>query len=57
MLNVLFAQVLSFLVWRNHLMFSTSHLEHHKYTLHPPDDLEVELPMELTVTGFSRTRW
>ena len=52
MLNVLFAQVLSFLVWRNHLMFSTSHLEHHKYTLHPPDDLEVELPMELTVTGF-----
>ncbi len=51
-LNVFFARLLSFLVWRNHLMFSTSHVEHHKYTLHPPDDLEVELPMELTVAGF-----
>ena len=52
MLNILFMRIFSFLVWRNHLMFSTSHVEHHKYTLHPPDDLEVELPMELTVSGF-----
>ena len=52
MLNILFMRIFSFLVWRNHLMFSTSHVEHHKYTLHPPDDLEVELPMELTVAGF-----
>ena len=51
-LNIIFSRVLSFLVWRNPLMFSTSHVEHHKYTLHPPDDLEVELPMELTVAGF-----
>lgn len=51
-LNVVCLYALSFLVWRNHLMFSTSHVEHHKYTLHPPDDLEVELPMELTLAGF-----
>lgn len=51
-LNFLFMRIFSFLVWRNHLMFSTSHVEHHKYTLHPPDDLEVELPMELTPAGF-----
>lgn len=51
-LNVLFTRVFSFLVWRNHHQFATSHVEHHKYTLHPPDDLEVELPMELTVAGF-----
>ncbi len=51
-LNVLFTRIFSFLVWRNHHMFATSHVEHHKYTLHPPDDLEVELPMELTLPGF-----
>ena len=51
-LNIAFMRIFSLLVWRNHLMFSTSHAEHHKYTLHPPDDLEVELPMELTLAGF-----
>ena len=34
----------SFLGLHNHHQFWASHTEHHKYTLHPPDDLEVTLP-------------
>ena len=34
--------------------FWASHTEHHKYTLHPPDDLEVVLPVKLTLKGFRR---
>ena len=33
-------------------MFWTSHQEHHKFTLHPPLDLEVVLPVKLTLTDF-----
>ena len=51
-LNTFFYRFFCFLVWRNHSMFSASHGEHHKYTLHPPDDLEVVLPVELSVKGF-----
>jgi fatty acid desaturase len=36
-------------------MFWASHQEHHKYTLHPPDDLEVVLPQKLTRESFLRS--
>ena len=51
-LNVLFLRIFSFLGWYNHHQFWASHTEHHKYTLHPPDDLEVVLPQKHTIRGF-----
>lgn len=51
-LNGFFLRILSFLGWYNHHLFWASHTEHHKYTLHPPDDLEVVLPTPLTLGGF-----
>jgi fatty acid desaturase len=54
-LNTLFLQIVSFLSWYNPVMFWASHQEHHKYTLHPPDDLEVVLPMKLTLAGFLKS--
>jgi fatty acid desaturase len=44
-LNHAFLRVFSFLGLHNHHQFWASHTEHHKYTLHPPDDLEVTLPV------------
>jgi fatty acid desaturase len=43
-LNQFFLRIYSFLGWYSHHHFWASHTEHHKYTLHPPDDLEVTLP-------------
>lgn len=54
-LNTLFLHLISFLSWSNPVMFWASHQEHHKYTLHPPDDLEVVLPQELTLKSFLRS--
>jgi fatty acid desaturase len=54
-LNSIFLQVVSFLGWMNPVLFWTSHQEHHKYTLHPPDDLEVVLPIKLTYTAFLKS--
>jgi fatty acid desaturase len=54
-LNIIFLQVVSFLSWNNPVLFWTSHQEHHKYTLHPPDDLEVVLPVKLTLKGFLKS--
>lgn len=51
-LNVVFRNLYSFLGWYNHIFFWASHQEHHKYTLHPPDDLEVVLPAKLTVRAY-----
>ena len=51
-LNGFFLWIFSFLGWYNHVHFWASHTEHHKYTLHPPDDLEVVLPVELSLRGF-----
>ena len=48
-LNELFCGVLSFLGWMNHEMFHTSHTRHHRYTLHPPEDLEVTQPIRLVI--------
>tara|TARA_B100000902_G_C27249453_1_gene884438 strand:- start:419 stop:1435 length:1017 start_codon:yes stop_codon:yes gene_type:complete len=53
-LNVFFLYLLSFLGWYNPIHFWASHTEHHKYTLHPPDDGEVVLPVYLTFKGFLR---
>ncbi len=54
-LNQVFCHVLAFFGWINHEMFQTSHIRHHRYTLHPPDDLEVVLPMRLMVRHFLQT--
>jgi fatty acid desaturase len=51
-LNRWFLWVFSFLGWYNHIHFWASHTAHHKYTLHPPDDGEVVLPVRLTLRGF-----
>jgi fatty acid desaturase len=54
-LNTFFLYLFSFLGWFNPILFWASHQEHHKYTLHPPDDLEVVLPVELTLTSFLKS--
>lgn len=51
-LNALFLRVFSFLGWYNHHAFWASHTEHHKYTLHPPDDLEVVLPQKIDLKNL-----
>ena len=56
-LNTIFLQIVSFLSWNNPVLFWTSHQEHHKYTLHPPDDLEVVLPVKLTCAAFFKSAW
>jgi fatty acid desaturase len=49
-LNTVFLHILSFLGWYNHISFWASHTEHHKYTLHHPDDSEVVLPQKFTAS-------
>jgi fatty acid desaturase len=51
-LNGFFLRIFSFLGWHNHHQFWASHTEHHLYTLHPPQDLEVVLPVRLTIRDF-----
>ena len=51
-LNTFFLQVFGFLSLHNPILFWASHQEHHKYTLHPPDDLEVVFPFHLPFKGF-----
>ncbi len=51
-LNGFFLRIFSFLGWYNHHSFWASHTEHHKYTLHPPDDLEVVLPQKFDTVGL-----
>ena len=51
-LNRVFRDIYAFLGWYNPVAFWASHQEHHKYTLHPPDDLEVVLPVKLTLTSY-----
>ena len=54
-LNRFFLWVFSFLGQYNHVAFWASHTEHHKFTLHPPDDLEVVLPQKYTLKDFLLT--
>ncbi len=51
-LNKLFLNIFSFLSWNNPVYFWASHSEHHKFTLHHPDDMEIILPMKITLPGF-----
>ena len=46
-LNRLFLWIFSFWGWYSFVHFWASHTEHHKYTLHPPDDGEVVLPIQI----------
>jgi rubredoxin-NAD+ reductase len=52
-LNRLFVNIVSFLTFENHRLFWLSHNEHHKFTLHPPDDLEQVLPQKVTPLQLS----
>jgi len=52
LLNAMFLRIYSFLCWNSHVMYKASHTGHHLYTLHPPHDLEVVLPVRLTLWGF-----
>ena len=54
-INTFFLNLVSFISWSNPVMFWASHQEHHRYTLHPPEDLEVVLPQKLTVESLLRT--
>ncbi len=53
--NSVFLEIISFLSWNNPVLFWTSHQEHHKFTLHPPEDLEVVLPVKLTLIAFLKS--
>lgn len=53
-LNTFFCHVFAFLGWINHEKFQSSHIRHHRYTLHPPDDLEVVLPVRLMLLHVLR---
>lgn len=45
-LNGLFVRVFGFLGWNDWVWFNASHANHHRYTLHPPRDGEVVLPIK-----------
>ncbi len=51
-LNGFFLNIYSFIGVMNPVLFWASHTEHHKHTLHPPRDLEVVLPVSLSLKGF-----
>jgi fatty acid desaturase len=51
-LNSVFLRIYSFLNWASPVGYKASHTRHHLYTLHPPYDMEVVLPMKLTLLGF-----
>ena len=55
MLNEIFVHFFAFLGMNSVVYFRTSHLLHHLYTLHPPDDLEVVLPLEYNLRCFLKT--
>jgi len=44
-LNSLFIRIFGFLGWNDWVWFNASHANHHRYTLHPPRDGEVVLPL------------
>jgi fatty acid desaturase len=51
-LNECFLVIYSFLGWFNYVLFRASHTRHHLYTLHPPADLEVVLPVKKAFRTF-----
>jgi len=54
-LNRFFLRIISFLGWLNHHFFWASHMEHHRFTLHAPSDLEVVLPTHVSRKDFYRS--
>jgi fatty acid desaturase len=54
-LNGLFVRILSFIGWVNFEHFYASHMRHHQFTLHPPEDLEVVLPIRILMKQFFHT--
>jgi fatty acid desaturase len=53
--NDVFVRVFAFFGWINFEHFYASHMRHHQFTLHPPDDLEVVLPIRLMAKQFFQT--
>lgn len=53
-LGTFFLYLYSFLGWLDPIHFKASHTRHHLYTLHPPRDLEVVLPIRLRLWHFLR---
>lgn len=53
-LNGFFLRLFAFVGWKNFEIFRQSHTRHHRYTLHPPDDLEVVLPKRLLRRAYLR---
>jgi fatty acid desaturase len=51
-LNEVFVRLFAFLGWIHFKVFDASHTRHHRYTLHPPDDLEVVLPEKFLLRHF-----
>ena len=55
--NSIFCKLFAFIGWHNHYAFWASHLKHHKYTLHFPNDQEVVLrpPHHFTLKEFFKS--
>ena len=53
-LNAFFLRLVSFLGWLHPDLFFSSHLRHHRFTQHPPHDLENPMPIRITVWDFLR---
>ena len=53
-LNDLFAWIFGLISMTNFHAFWASHSEHHKYTLHDPEDSEVVVPVKTTLRDFRR---
>ncbi len=51
-LNSIFAHLFAWIGWINHEVFTESHLRHHRFTLHDPDDSEVVLPIRIVIKQF-----
>lgn len=53
-LGTLFLGIYSFLGWFDPVYFKLSHTRHHLYTLHPPKDREVQLPIRMRLWHYLR---
>ncbi len=53
-LGTLFLYLYSFLGWFDPVFFKASHKRHHLYTLHPPKDREVQLPIRMRLWNYLR---
>jgi fatty acid desaturase len=57
-LNGFFVRLFGFFGWNDWVWFNASHANHHRYTLHPPRDGEVVLPIKwLSRAGFWKSIW